>query len=222
MERQSLLLGQSEECRLGGWHQQVTRRALDDSGVSDCDDTPLRTDDRIPASCTPGSVLGVGDTKRTFSCLPEGILSGTQPVCPPLPFLAPNIESESIVDVRIDRTAEGSRMVSGAGGSSGPGASPIAGDPAVWTRTTNDSWMNDGLVTCAFVGSESRRGWSWRHFWRRKCPWCGRDVHVCVERQHLSQDSQSYYAPSEFSLAVVLPASAGHDGNGLPFHEDFS
>ena len=27
-------------------------------------------------------------------------------------------------------------------------ASPIVGDPAVWTRTTNDSWMNDGLVTC--------------------------------------------------------------------------
>ena len=53
---------------------------LDDSVVSDCDDTHMRTGDASPASCTPGSVLGVGDTKQTFLGLPEGVVSGT-PAC---------------------------------------------------------------------------------------------------------------------------------------------
>ena len=53
---------------------------------------------------SPVSAIGVGNTGQTFFCLPEDILSGTQLVCPPSPFLAPNIDSESIVDVRSERT----------------------------------------------------------------------------------------------------------------------
>ena len=45
----------------------------------------------------------VGDTKQTFFCQPEGITSGAQPVCELLPLLAPTIDSESVVDVCIDR-----------------------------------------------------------------------------------------------------------------------
>ena len=71
---------------------------LDDSVVRDCDDSQSCTDDAIPASCTPGSALGVGNTGQTFFCLPEDIRLGTKPVCSPLPFLAPNVGSDSIVD----------------------------------------------------------------------------------------------------------------------------
>ena len=47
-------------------------------------------------------------------------------------FQQQNMVSESIVDVYIDKTEEGSCMVSG------PSGSPIVGDPAIWTRTTHD------------------------------------------------------------------------------------
>ena len=66
------------------------------SVVSDCGDTR-------PASGTPFCVLGVGDTKQTFFCQPGGIMSGAQHVCEPLPLSAPTIDSESVVDVCIDR-----------------------------------------------------------------------------------------------------------------------
>ena len=125
---------------------------LDDSVVSDCDDTHSCTDDAIPASCTPVSALAVGNTRQTFFCLPEDILSGTQPVCPPSPFLAPNIDSESVVDVRSDRTEEGSRMAPRASGS------PTARDRAFWTSVTEDSWMNDELATCG-QPARHRSGW---------------------------------------------------------------
>ena len=59
---------------------------LDDSIVSDCDDTHSRTDDAIPASCTLGSAFCVGKTGQTLE-----ILSRIQLVCPPLPFLAPTL-----------------------------------------------------------------------------------------------------------------------------------
>ena len=55
----------------------------------DCDDTHVCTDDAIPASCTPGSALGVRNTWQTFFCLPKDIRSGTQPVCEPLPHSVP-------------------------------------------------------------------------------------------------------------------------------------
>ena len=64
---------------------------LHDSVVSGCSDLHLRTGDTRPASCTLGYVLGVGDPKQTFFSLSEGIMSGTQPVCEPLPFSAPNM-----------------------------------------------------------------------------------------------------------------------------------
>ena len=124
-----------------------------------------------------------------------------------------------------------------------PGGSPIAGDPTVWTRTTNDSWMNDGLVTCAqpactnqnlggsvrseFVGSESIAG---TYDEDGLGDTCGKESAHGAEETYTCEWNDSTFPkihnpvsrPSEFSLAVVLPASAGHDGNGLPFHEDFS
>ena len=48
---------------------------LDDSSVSDCDDTHSCTDDAIPASCTPGSALRVGNTGQTFIFCREPNLS---------------------------------------------------------------------------------------------------------------------------------------------------
>ena len=82
---------------------------LGGSVVSDCGD-------KRPASGTLGYALGVGDTKQKFFCRPEGIMLGTQPVCEPLPLSAPNIDSESVVDVCIDRAEEGSCVVSEAHG----------------------------------------------------------------------------------------------------------
>ena len=57
-------------------------------------------------------------------------------------FSAPNIDSESVVNVCIDRADERSCVVSCASGSL------VVGDPAVWTCMTNDSWIDDGLPTC--------------------------------------------------------------------------
>ena len=50
---------------------------LDDSVVSDCVDTPLRTGDTCTVKCAAGDVLGVRDTEQTFSCQPDGVVSGT-------------------------------------------------------------------------------------------------------------------------------------------------
>ena len=69
--------------------------------MSDCGDTPLRTGDTCTVKCAPGSVLGVGDTEQTFSCQSDGVVSGTQPVCEPLPCSAPKTDSEYRVDVCI-------------------------------------------------------------------------------------------------------------------------
>ena len=77
---------------------------LGGSVVSDCGDTR-------PGSDTLGFVLGVGDTKQMFFCRSEGTMLGTQPVCEPLPLSAANIDSESVVDVCIDRAEEGSCVV---------------------------------------------------------------------------------------------------------------
>ena len=101
-------------------------------------DTHLRTCDTLAASCTLGYVLGVGDTKQMFFCLPEGVVS-------------PNIGSRSVVDVCTDRAEEGSCVVSCARGP------PIEGDLAVRTCMTNDSLIGDGLPTgepqaCANLG----------------------------------------------------------------------
>ena len=96
----------------------------DNSVVSDCGDTQLRTGDTCTARCAPGYVLGVGDTEQTFSGQPDGVVSGTQPVCEPLPCSAPKVDSKYSVDVCI------------------------VGDPAVWTCTTNNSWTDGGLPTC--------------------------------------------------------------------------
>ena len=64
--------------------------------------------DTRPATGTPGYVLGVGDTNQTSFCQPEGIMSGAQPVCEPLPPSAPNIDSKSVLDVCSDLAEEGS------------------------------------------------------------------------------------------------------------------
>ena len=71
----------------------------------------------MPSSGTPGYVLGVGDTEKMFFCWSEGTVSGTQPVCKALPLSAPNIGSESVVAVCIDRAEEVSCVVSDAIGS---------------------------------------------------------------------------------------------------------
>ena len=115
---------------------------LCDSVVSDCSDTHLRTGDTRPASCTPGHVLGVGDTKQS-SCVCQKVSCREPSLFASLcHFSAPNIDSESVVDVCIDRAEEGSCMVSGTSGS------PTVGDPILWTHVTNDSWIADGLFTC--------------------------------------------------------------------------
>ena len=71
-----------------------------------CGDTHLRTGDTCAAECAPGIVLGVGDTEQTFSCQPDGVVSGTQPVCQPLPCSAPKADSGYGVDVEIDQADE--------------------------------------------------------------------------------------------------------------------
>ena len=85
---------------------------LDNSVVSDRGDTQLRT--------------AVLDTEQTFSCQPNGAVSGTQPVCEPLPCSAPKVDSEYGVDVYIHSADERSCMVSCA----------------------NDSWTDGGLTMC--------------------------------------------------------------------------
>ena len=85
------------------------------------------------------------DTRRalySFSCQPDGVVSGTQPVCDFLPRSAPNVDSEYGVDVLFCSADERSCVVSCASGSS------IVEDPAVWTFTTNDSWTDCGLLMC--------------------------------------------------------------------------
>ena len=160
---------------------------LDDSIVSDCDDTHSCTDDAIQLHtrfCTPCRKCWANALlyARRYSVANPACLST---FCH---FLHSNIDSESVVKVRSDRTEEGSRTVSGASGS------PITGNPAVWTRTTKDSWMHDGLVTCgqlaytslslggsvqsAFVGSEGIADTDddddlGDNLRKRKCPWCG-------------------------------------------------
>ena len=88
----------------------------ENSVVSDCGDTQLRTGDTGTARCAPGSVLSVGDTEQTFSCQPDGAASGTQPVCEPWPCSAPKVDSEYGVDVCIYSADERSCMVSCANG----------------------------------------------------------------------------------------------------------
>ena len=75
---------------------------LGNSVVSDCGDTQLRTGDTCTARCVPGYVLGVWDTEQTFSCLPDGVVSGTQLVCEPLPCSAPKVDLEYGVGVFTD------------------------------------------------------------------------------------------------------------------------
>ena len=146
---------------------------LGGSVVSDCGDT--RT-----ARCAPGNVLGVGDTEQTFSCQPDDVVTGTQPACEALPLSAPNIDSEFVVDLCIDRAEEGSCLVSGARGS------PIERDPSVCTCVTNDSLIDDGLTTGELptgapdpwwlnpVGYRARlRQWWFRgQWWKRERLWC--------------------------------------------------
>ena len=76
-----------------------------------------------------GYVLGVRDTEQTFSCQPDGVVSGTQPVCEPLPCSAPQIDSEHGVDVCIDSVDERSCVVSCASSYS------IVGDPGCLDRS---------------------------------------------------------------------------------------
>ena len=115
---------------------------LDNSVVRDCGDMQLGTGDTGTARCAPGYVLGVGDTEQTFSCQPDGVVSGTQPVCELLPCSAQKGDSEYRGDVCINRADERSCMVSCASDC------PIVGGPAVWTCMTNDSWTDGSLSTC--------------------------------------------------------------------------
>ena len=186
---------------------------------------------------SPVSAIGVGNTGQTFFCLPEDILSGTQPVCPPSPFLAPNIDSESIVDVRSERTEEGSPVVPGGSGS------PMAGDPAFWTSITEDSWMNEELATCgqpartdlslggsvqsAFVGSEGIADTYDDDGLGEKCRkesvYGADETNTCVWNDSIFPTGHNPVTrPSEFSPAIVFPAKACHDGDSLAFQEEDS
>ena len=78
----------------------------------------LRRGDTGTARWALGSVLGVGDTDQRFSCQPDGVVSGTQPVCEPLPCSAPKVDSEYGVDVCIYSADERRCMVSCANGCS--------------------------------------------------------------------------------------------------------
>ena len=109
---------------------------LDNSVVSYCGDTQLQGGDTNTARCALGYVPGGGDTERTFSCPPDGVVSGTQPVCEPLPCSAPKSDSENSEDMCRDTADERSCGVSWASGYS------IVGDSAVWPRMTNDSGTN--------------------------------------------------------------------------------
>ena len=54
---------------------------VDNSVVSGGGDMQLREGNKSTAMGVLGYVLGVGDTESTFSCQPDGVVSGTQPVC---------------------------------------------------------------------------------------------------------------------------------------------
>ena len=177
---------------------------LDDSVVSDCDDTHARTDDAIPASCTPGSVLGVRKTGQTFFCVPEDILSGTQPVCPPSPFLAPNIDSESIVDVQTDRS----------------GRTDLHDERFLDERRARHVWAADA--------HQPERGWlspvsiRWLTTMMVSVESVEKKVPIVrMRRTRVWNDStfpkghSPVTRPSESSPAIVLPAKSCHDGDGL-------
>ena len=146
---------------------------LDDSVVSDCGNTQLRTGDTGTARCAPGSVLGVGDTEQTFSCQPDRVVPGTQPVCESLSSSAPKVDSEYCVDVCIYIADVRSCMVSCANGFS------MVGDSAVWTCMTNDSWTDGGLPICEpqvcadlSLGSSAASDCDWTlysHTWTVSC-----------------------------------------------------
>ena len=80
-------------------------------------------------------------SKRSLALL-DVVLSGTQPVCEPLPCSAPKVDSEYGVDVCIYIADERSCMVLCANGYS------MVGDPAVWTCMTKDSWTAGSLPMC--------------------------------------------------------------------------
>ena len=106
---------------------------LDNSVVRDCGNTQLQRGDTYTARGALGCVLGVGDTEQTFSCQPDGVVSGTQPGGEPVRCPA----KTCAVTVRMTEVA---------GGSWASGYS-IVEDPAVWTRMTNDSGTDGGLLT---------------------------------------------------------------------------
>ena len=97
--------------------------------------------DPYTARGAPGYVLGVGHTEQTFSCQPDGVVSGTQPVWEPVRCSAPKGDSEHGEDVCSDSADESSCEVSWVSGHS------TVEDRAVWTRVTTDSGTDGGLLT---------------------------------------------------------------------------
>ena len=190
---------------------------LGGSVVSDCGDTR-------PASGTPGDEPGVGDTKQTFFCQPEVIMSGAQLVCEPLPPSAPNIDSKFVVDVYSDRAEEGSCLVSGARGLS------------VWTCMTNDYLIDDGLTTGETAGVRRPEPW-----WLSPVGYRAHRTTVAVSVTVVEEKAlmvrmrrprvDGTKAPlPRFTIllrtprSAVLPpvplASASHDGDDLAFQEE--
>ena len=124
---------------------------------------------------------------------------------------------------------------------SGASGSPIVGDPAVWTCMTNDSWIDDGLPTgepqaCAslsfggsvrseFTGSEGMThtydgGGLGDNGGEEGAPGAD-ETHMCVWNDStFSRIHNLVTRSSEVSLAVVLPARTGHDGDGLALQEE--
>ena len=104
--------------------------------------TQVRTGDTCTTRGATGYVLGVGETEQTFSCQPDGVVSGTQPVCALVSDLALKVGSEYGVDVCIDSADERRCVVSGTSGCSNEEGT------AGWPGMTNDSWMDGSIPMC--------------------------------------------------------------------------
>ena len=119
----------------------------------------------------------------------------------------------------------------------------MAGDPAFWTSITEDSWTNDKLATCgqpartnlsmggsvqsAFVGTECIADTFFDDGLGEKCrkerAYGADETNTCVWNDStFPKGHNPVTRPSEFSPAIVLPAKACHDGDGLAFQEEDS
>ena len=201
-------------------------------------DMPLGATRTQPGA--PCFVLGVGDTEQTLSCQPDGVVSGTQPVCEPVRCSAPKGASE-YEDVCSDSADERSCGVSWASGYS------IMEYPAV--RTVYDSGTDGGLFTSEPQAAPTR-AWAARSCrivvglfpgaccwlrnstaWRVSCTLATVFVSVSIAEAEGAHGvagtcrvcvcvAHPLVGSTEGNLASVPPASASHDCDGLSLQEE--